>query len=692
MLSPGGAPLRSEEAFMHIALVGPDLEENLSLRYLSSSLKAAGHDTTIHPFEKASDLADVRRAVRGADVVGLSMCYQLRAREFLDLADAIKRDDPHRRIVAGGHYASCEAKALLEHHPAIDVIAIHEAERTLVELAALSDFSEVSLSTVKGIVFRGHDGITATPPREILRDLDSLPWADRSGPARLVMGVPTAYMMGSRGCQSACDYCCITTLHRLVPGKRFRQRSTSDIADEMASLYHDRGVRQFVFHDDNFLVASISRNLERIDALDAELKRRGMRELGLVLKCRPGDAHREVFERLKEMGLLRVFLGIESGSEEGLRSLGRHQTVEQADRALTMCEELGISTQYTMITFHPEATTATIKADLDFVRRHLAHPLSFCRAEAYAGTPLEQKLIAGGRANGDYLFRGYDFTDPTTEVVWQHARRALRERFWSCNHLLGRVVQLDHLATVFRHFYRGPQVDALVESFLAWQLEVNQDSIELFSDLVDACERWAPDSPELAAFVRDLQQREETSREAFEERRKALRVALYETSFRMIGLARPAPGRLRRIRVPRLAPHAAAVLLAIGLLHCGGNTETTDRHGVVDASSEGGTDAKSDSPSDVSSDQYTEPDGVFEAPPWDGDFPEDVSADQYDEPDGVYEAPPWDGDFPQDVTNDQYDEPDGVYEAPPWDAGPDDASTDQYVEPDGVYEAPPWDA
>ena len=672
---------------MHIVLVGPDLEENLSLRYLSSSLEAVGHVTAIVPFETASDLESVRAAARTADLVGLSMCYQIRAREFLDLAKAIKADDPSRRIVAGGHYASCEAHALLEHHDAIDVITIHEAERTLVELASLPEFSERALSNVRGIAFRSTQGITSTPPREILTDLDELPWPDRTGPARLVVGVPTAYMMGSRGCQSACDYCCITTLHRLVPGKRFRQRTPEAIAEEMASLYHERGVRQFVFHDDNFLVSSVERNLERINALDAELKRKGVKELGLVLKCRPADVHREVFVRLREMGLLRVFLGIESGSEEGLRSLGRHQTVEHAHRALQVCEELGISTQYTIITFHPEATPASLKADLDFVRQHLEHPLSFCRAEAYAGTPLEQRLIAAGRATGNYLFRGYGFTDPLTEIVWKHARSALRERFWSCDHLLGRVVQLDHLVAVFRHFYRGPEVDQLVSRFLQWQLDVNRDSIELFSDLVIACERWAPDSPELARFVAELGQRERASREDFESRRCELRTALYKTSFHMIGLARPAPGRLRRIRVPKVAPHAAAVLLALGLLHCGGNTETDDRQAS----------------SDASSDKYTEPDGVYEAPPWDGDFPQDVSTDQYNEPDGVYEAPPWDGDFPQDVSSDQYDEPDGVYEAPPWDGGdpddaswdggtPDDASTDQFVEPDGVYEAPPWDS
>jgi anaerobic magnesium-protoporphyrin IX monomethyl ester cyclase len=637
---------------MLVVLIGPDLEENLSLRYLSSSLKAAGHTVHIAAFDKRADADRVGKAARGADLIGLSMCYQIRAREFLDLAAALRKDNPSARVVVGGHYASCEARHLLEHHPCIDVVAVHEGERTIVDLAALSTFDEASLAMVQGIVFRGAGGLVATPPRPMQADLDQLPWADRTGPARLVVGVPTAYMMGSRGCLGACDYCCITTLHRLVPGKRFRQRSTDDIADEMASLYHDRGVRQFVFHDDNFLVTSVEHNLERIDALDGALRQRGVRRIGLVLKCRPADVDRQVFLRLREMGLLRVFLGIESATEEGLRSIGRRQTVEQSHRALRICEELGISTQYTIIIFHPEATPQTIRADLRFVREHLAHPLSFCRAEAYAGTPLEQRMISTGRAHGDYLFRNYTFTDPATEQLWSCTRRALRERMWSCDHLLGRVVQLDHLAAVFRHFYEGREVDALVAEFLDWQLAVNQDSVALFSELIDACETLAPGSPELDRFLVDLQNREQASHVAFEARRSTIREALYERSFAMIGLSRPRKGPPRMTAGARGARHAAAVFAAIGLIGCGGTTEE-------------GTSTLPD----AASDKYQEPDGVYEAPPWDGNYPQ---------PDAADGSP----DASTDTGN-----PDAAGDAS--DAASEEE--DAYVEDSGVYEAPPWD-
>jgi anaerobic magnesium-protoporphyrin IX monomethyl ester cyclase len=558
---------------MRVALIGPDLEENLSIRYLASALAAAGHVPRIVRFDSADDLPRARAEAGDADLVGLSMCYQVRAPEFLTLASLLKQDRADRPVVAGGHFASCAATELLEQHPALDVVAIHEGERTIVELASLPEWTTEALCGVQGIVHRGAGGITRTAPRPIVADLDELAWADRSGPIRLVVGVPTAYMMGSRGCLGACDYCAITTLHRLAPGKRFRQRSPEAIADEMAWLYHERGVRQFVFHDDNFLVPAATRNLERIDALERALRRRGVRRIGLVLKCRPAEVDPAVFRRLRELGLLRVFLGVESATPEGLESIGRRQTVDEAERALEVCEDLGISSQYTVITFHPEATPETILADLRFVRRHLAHPLSFCRAELYAGTPLERRMLEAGRAEGSYLAREYSYSDPRTSVVWTAARSLLAARCWSSPNLLGQAIQLDHLATAYEHFYEGRDVDALVSDFRAWQLEVNRDSLELFEELVTAC---SESSTEPALL--ELREREREATARLTARCCELRATLHACSQQKCGLAPAAAPTSSAPHFGRLQRHAAAALLAIGL--AGGCSDDT---GVIEA-------------------------------------------------------------------------------------------------------------
>jgi hypothetical protein len=564
------------------------------------------------------------------------MCYQVRAPEFLELASLLKQDRPGRPIVAGGHFASCAAAELLEHHAALDVVAIHEGEQTLVELCALVALDATALAGVRGIAYRGAGGAVRSAPRPIVADLDALAWPDRSGPTRLVVGVPTAYMMGSRGCLGACDYCAITTLHRLAPGKRFRQRDPEAIAAEMGWLYHERGVRQFVFHDDNFLVPSVSKNLARIEQLESALRGRGVRHIGLVLKCRPGEVDETVFRRLRELGLLRVFLGVESATPEGLASIGRAQTVADAEHGLAVCEALAISSQYTVIIFHPEATPETMLADLAFVRRHLAHPLSFCRAEAYAGTPLERRMIEAGRAEGSYLVREYRYSDPRTSSLWAAARDVLDARCWSSTNLLGQAIQRDHLATAYEHFFEGRDVDALVARFRAWQLEVNRDSVELFEQLVTAFAQHAPGAAELGTQVARLRERERATTPRLVAGGCELRAELHARSQEKVGLAPapPARGRLRQ---------AAAAMFALGLA----GSACKDDGGVIEAPPR---------PMDQRIERVIKHDlGVIEAPP----PPMDQRIERVIKHDlGVIEAPP----PPMDkgVKHDW-----GVIEAPP---------------------------
>ena len=273
------------------------------------------------------------------------------------------------------------------------------------EIVAAAANLKDDLPKITGIAYREDDQVRFTPQRRTLDDLDTLKFPERSGRIHTIAGVPTSFLMGSRGCYENCSYCCITTLHNLAPGKKFRQRSVELIADAMAELYRERGTRQFVFHDANFLVPSVAHNQARIEGFDKAFKNHGMEDIALLTKCRPSDANRDVLSRLKEMGLVRIFMGIESATEMGLLTLDRHQTVGQSIRALDICGELDVSAQFTLMTFNPDANLNTLRADLAFMRRFAGNPLNFCRAEIYAGTPLEKRMIALGRARGDYRAR-----------------------------------------------------------------------------------------------------------------------------------------------------------------------------------------------------------------------------------------------------------------------------------------------
>ena len=547
---------------MRILLAGPDYEENLSIRYLSSSLLAAGHDTTLAAFNSAADILSVADAARHADMVGLSMCFQSRAQEFLRLAQLLKSRDPRPLIVAGGHYASCAAEALLAHHPEIDIIVIHEGERTLVEIAAAAPRMAELLPQIAGIAYRDGQQVHFTSPRRTSDDLDALPFPDRRGPIHVLAGVPTSYMMGSRGCYGNCAYCCITTLHQLAPGKRFRQRNMEGIADEMSVLYHDRGTRQFVFHDDNFLVPSEPLNHARISAFEKALKKRGIRDIALVIKCRPADANRKVLRRLKDLGLVRVFLGVESATPEGLSDLERTQSVADSERALETCADLDVSAQFTLMIFHPDATLATLRSDVAFMRRFSGNPLNFCRAEIYAGTPLEKRMIALGRARGDYLARVYSLSDPVAALACDVSLDLFESRCWSNGSLMQNSIGLDHLAATLKRFNRRPEAAALCRRVTSWLRSVNLDTTGFLEEAINlSASAIGSRDPGFQRAILDLGERESATRLKLLSAGSTLRAEL-----EALPLAaephEPTPFAASRLRFAR---QAAVAVLAIGM-------------------------------------------------------------------------------------------------------------------------------
>ena len=91
----------------------------------------------------------------------------------------------------------------------------------------------------------------------------------------------------------------------------------------MAALHRERAVRIFVFHDDDFFSGDAGADRAWARGLGAELAARNVPRAGLIVKARPDDIDDALVGDLVELGLIRVFLGIETDAPAGLRALGR---------------------------------------------------------------------------------------------------------------------------------------------------------------------------------------------------------------------------------------------------------------------------------------------------------------------------------------------------------------------------------
>jgi hypothetical protein len=462
-----------------VVLIGAEFEENLSLRYLASAVAQDGFEAVLIPFNLADQVDAIVAQVLGLDplIVGISIPFQLRAREFLELAQRIRTNGLRAHITIGGHFATFEYDNILRDFPAIDSVVRHEGEETLREMCRALH-AGVDITGIAGTLVRGNGPIVNAGTRR-LTPLDDLLFPDRRGEPHDVMGVPVAPIVGSRGCYADCSFCCIYAYAENADGARYRRRSPENIAAEMRREYTERGVRLFIFHDDNFFVPSAKLNIKRYERLKELLAEYRMNDIALVIKCRPNDVDPELFVLLKSIGLIRAYVGIETNSDEGIVSLNRRITSEDNRRALAVLHDLDVYYSYNVLIFDPEATLTGIARNLDFMAEFCDTPFNFCRAEVYAGTPLKMILEGQKRLHGDYFAWGYEMRDPHVELLFRIAVTAFAARNFKHDGVANLNLGIRFDNEVARHFFPECWDAAWHAQLIAFSRRIGLDSVAL---------------------------------------------------------------------------------------------------------------------------------------------------------------------------------------------------------------------
>ena len=466
-------------------LVGAEELENLSTRYLAAVLRQRGFSVQLAAFSAADELEAVVRQAQSAQprLIGLSVIFQYRAPEFLRLAAKLRQCLPTTHITMGGHFPTFAAKELLQDFPALDSVVRGEGELTLVELLQQLGHPE-HWPRIAGLSFRGADGPIENPARPLVKDLDSIPWPARDTPPNHHLGVGYSPILGSRGCHRDCAFCSIRSFYSTSRGAWQRFRSVADLVDEMEMLYKRFGVRFFVFNDDEWFPAGRAR-YGRVDALEAELSRRQL-HLIMSIKCRADDVEEDLFHQLLRMGVVRAYVGIESGSDHGLRTLNKHTTVADNRHALEILHQVGMLADFGMIIFDPDSTVEDTRANLAFLREMGGEgqaPLSFGRMEVYAGTPIMHRLHREGRLSGNYLAWNYTIPDPLVEMLWRLVITTLRHRQYHNDGLARQCSIAYYELMMYRHLHTDRYDPALGECLRDMVARVNNHSLSMFEEM-----------------------------------------------------------------------------------------------------------------------------------------------------------------------------------------------------------------
>jgi anaerobic magnesium-protoporphyrin IX monomethyl ester cyclase len=423
---------RERDTSRPIMLVGFQHQGNLGLGYLTSVLRQYGY--SVHVVDIEQEPEEIVKTARKINpvLIGFSLIFQFFIERYGELLHDLRAHGIDCHFTMGGHFPSLSYHQTLELVPELDSVVRFEGEMTLVELAdAVSTGKD--WTGIHGIAYRRGEEVVATTARALVEDLDQLPYPERNYEPEAVLGRSIMPILASRGCARTCSFCSIHTFYRAAPGRIVRTRKPAEVVREMRMLHEERGITIFLFQDDDFpLFGTVWRRWanEFVD----ELHRNGLPgKVIWKMNCRADAVDRELFIRMRDAGLYLVYMGLESGSEEGLETLHKQITVAQNIKAVETLKSIGLMFEYGFMLLDPSSTFESVRENLNFLRTILADgclPVTFCRMLPYDGTPIKDELVRTGRLRGDVCNPDYDFLDPRLAEFYEGLRTIVDVRGW----------------------------------------------------------------------------------------------------------------------------------------------------------------------------------------------------------------------------------------------------------------------
>jgi hypothetical protein len=398
-------------------LVLPNVQ-NHSLAALARAARGAGFSVTRVPFRGFADLEPAARLVSELRprVFGLSMQAMDSALASATLVELLRRRGYGGLVVVGGHFATLNAEELLRDVPGIDAVVRFGGEAALVAL--LGGGLEGDVAHVPGLVYRDRDGVLragAAPsldvlPRTFAEDGDATP---------LHLGFRAADLVLSRGCEAHCGYCCVAgasdAAERL--GARYERRDVAQIADTLASLHLEEGVRVLNFMDDNLLPLDADGALTWTRRLGDALRARGVGDIAFSLQLRADVCAPAVVDALAELGLARAYVGIDGYSGRQLVALGRGAPADAGPRALAHLARAGVFSVCNALVLGPTFAFESLLGEIEALARVRDAPVHLLPIDVRAGSAYFERVRHRGLLEGGPLCWRYRFADPRTALL-----------------------------------------------------------------------------------------------------------------------------------------------------------------------------------------------------------------------------------------------------------------------------------
>lgn len=392
----------------------------IGLYYVAARLVEEGHE--VHMVDAhgwGADKEACRRLFRdaGAKLIGFSVLHANRW-GALDMAAWAKEVNPETKVVFGGPGATFLWEHLLAHFPQVDAVVLGEGEESFAELSrCLERKDSDGIERIRGIGFRKGGVPVKTLPRDPIPDLDGLP-----DPARFFT---FRHVVSSRGCPRNCAFCGSPRIW----GRRVRFHSPRYFVDQLERL-HQKGVRFFFVSDDTFTLKK-----DRVVEICREVLRRGL-EITWAAISHVDHVDEEMLSWMRKAGCIQISYGVESGSEEIRKRLGKNLQRDRILRAFRLTSRYGMMARAYFIYGSPGETWESIGETVELMEEIRPLGAVFYILDLFPGTQLYEEWKQREKATDDLWLEKiedvlYWETDPalSKEDVLAFGRR-LRGEFY----------------------------------------------------------------------------------------------------------------------------------------------------------------------------------------------------------------------------------------------------------------------
>jgi len=338
--------------------------ESLGLGYLASAIRVAMPWVELTFFHGNFDdpIEIVAEAVR-SNVVMFS-CTSPAFGWCVRIAERVKAENKRVHIVFGGYHPSALPQETLA-CPAVDQVVVGPGDGVV---------AEILQGRKDRIIFgKPSAGAMPWPDRELIRNERHVEVADRETGTRITS------FQSQRGCPFKCKFCADGD-QAIMYGTHRWQRDTSDLVAEMERVAETYSLGLAKFCDPTW---NVSKRWVG-DFCDTKIERGLTLPFQTNMHAGCGDA--ATYQQMASANCTGVAIGVESGSERILATIGKGPTKAQIRKAVGWAKDAGMKVRGFFILGMPDETDDDLRQTEEFAEELALDEYGFSFLCPYPGT------------------------------------------------------------------------------------------------------------------------------------------------------------------------------------------------------------------------------------------------------------------------------------------------------------------